>query len=87
MPLRRTDLCTAGLGGTLLMDDANVPSLLSVPYLGYAYDPAVYKRTRKFLLSRANPTFHTSSDGKVPLLTRQRHTIFRRLDQMFCCRG
>ena len=27
-----------GLGKSLLIDDANVPSLLSIPYLGYKYD-------------------------------------------------
>ncbi len=49
---------TDGLGHHNLMDDANVPSLLSIPYLGYrpAGDP-VYQRTRAFVLSRANPCY------------------------------
>ncbi|PNY22449.1 Uncharacterized protein TCAP_07140 [Tolypocladium capitatum] len=39
-------------------DDANVPSLLSIPHLGYksASDP-IYERTRDFVLSRSNPYF------------------------------
>ncbi|RYX85548.1 glycoside hydrolase family 125 protein [bacterium] len=47
-----------GFGSSLLMDDANVPSLLSLPYLGAmkASDP-LYKNTRKFLLSTDNPFF------------------------------
>lgn len=48
-----------GLGNTLLMDDANVPSLLSIPYLGYARaEDEVYRNTRRFLLSEANPTYY-----------------------------
>lgn len=40
------------------MDDANVPSLLSLPYLGFcAKDDPRYLRTRKFCLSAANPYF------------------------------
>lgn len=47
-----------GLGGVHLMDDANVPSLLSLPYLGFcsADDPR-YLRTRAFCLSADNPYF------------------------------
>jgi len=47
-----------GFGSINLMDDANVPSLLSLPYLGAlpASDP-VYQNTRKFLLSQNNPFF------------------------------
>ncbi|MCU0493939.1 MAG: glycoside hydrolase family 125 protein [Chloroflexaceae bacterium] len=49
---------TDGMGNHNLMDDANVPSLLSIPYLGYrpADDPT-YLRTRAFVLSRDNPYF------------------------------
>lgn len=49
---------TDGFGNSLLMDDANVPSLLSIPYLGYrpASDP-IYQNTRAFVLSRSNPYF------------------------------
>lgn len=45
-----------GLGGVIDMDDANVPSLLALPYLG-ACDPAdpVYAATRRWVLSPANP--------------------------------
>lgn len=51
-----------GFGNALFMDDANVPNLLSIPYLGYASkDDEVYQNTRKFSLSKANPWF---SEGK-----------------------
>ena len=47
-----------GLGGQLLMDDANVPSLLSLPYLGWCPpDDPLYLRTRRAALSRQNPMF------------------------------
>ena len=47
-----------GLGGALLMDDGNVPSLLSLPYLGWcAADDPRYLTTRRRLLSPANPTY------------------------------
>jgi uncharacterized protein len=47
-----------GFGNALFMDDANVPSLLSLPYLGCgtAGDPA-YVRTRRLVLSEDNPYF------------------------------
>ncbi|GBF08096.1 hypothetical protein DAERI_220039 [Deinococcus aerius] len=53
---------TDGLGRHLLMDDANVPSLLSIPYLGYrpAHDPT-YRNTRRFVLSPANPSFFSGT--------------------------
>ncbi len=50
---------TDGFGRHNLMDDANVPSLLSIPYLGYR--PAtdeVTKNTRRFVLSRDNPYYY-----------------------------
>lgn len=51
-----------GFGNHNLMDDANIPSLLSIPYLGYrpATDP-VYQNTRAFVLSRANPYFYNGA--------------------------
>jgi meiotically up-regulated gene 157 (Mug157) protein len=51
---------TDGLGHQLLMDDANMPSLLSVPLTGYrAADDPVYLATRKMILSPANPYFYS----------------------------
>ena len=48
-----------GYGNALFMDDANVPSLLSLPYLGWcARDDADYRRTRRLILSDDNPWFH-----------------------------
>lgn len=47
-----------GLGNQLFMDDANVPSLLSIPYLGFAsVDDPIYQNTRNFILSPENPYF------------------------------
>jgi meiotically up-regulated gene 157 (Mug157) protein len=50
---------TDGYGNYNLMDDANVPSLLSIPYLGYrpATDP-LYQNTRRFVLSTDNPYYY-----------------------------
>ncbi|MBO4536542.1 MAG: glycoside hydrolase family 125 protein [Bacteroidales bacterium] len=47
-----------GFGNKLLMDDANVPSLLAMPYLGDVdpQDP-VYRNTRRFVWSEDNPWF------------------------------
>ncbi|KAG8879181.1 hypothetical protein FRB97_001910 [Tulasnella sp. 331] len=49
---------TNGYGGAYFMDDANVPSLLSLPYLGFMdrHDP-LYVRTRAAVLSARNPYY------------------------------
>lgn len=44
------------------MDDANIPSLLSLPYLGYNSD--AYAKTRAFVLSAANPWFFSGAAGE-----------------------
>ena len=54
-----------GYGGQYFMDDANVPSLLSLPVLGYmANTNAAYTRTRSAVLSDANPYFFSGSQGQ-----------------------
>mmetsp|Transcript_27982 Transcript_27982/g.54403 ORF Transcript_27982/g.54403 Transcript_27982/m.54403 type:complete len:438 (+) Transcript_27982:1-1314(+) len=53
-----------GYGNAYFADDANVPSLLSLPYLGYvAADDALYNRTRELVLSPANPWFFKGVAG------------------------
>jgi meiotically up-regulated gene 157 (Mug157) protein len=49
-----------GLNHANLMDDANIPSLLSAPYIGYTKaNSFIYQNTRRFLLSKDNPTFYS----------------------------
>ena len=50
-----------GYGGRLLMDDANLPSLLALPLLGFvARDDDVYQNTRRMVLAQdGNPYFLT----------------------------
>lgn len=49
---------TDGFGNYNLMDDANSPSLLSMPYLGYcSKEDNTYKNTRNFILSSDNPYY------------------------------
>lgn len=54
-----------GYGSFNIMDDANVPSLLALPYLGAVKpnDP-VYINTRKLILSSENPFFFQGKGGK-----------------------
>ena len=48
-----------GLGHANLMDDANIPSLLSIPYFGYVSEiDEIYMATRRFILSSSNPYFY-----------------------------
>jgi len=51
-----------GFTNHLLMDDANAPGLVSLPYLGCCdlRDP-LYQRTRQFVLSSSNPYFFTGT--------------------------
>lgn len=47
-----------GFGSFSLMDDANVPSLLSMPYLGIvSRTDSIYQNTRRMLLSSSNPFY------------------------------
>ena len=56
---------TDGLGNYLLMDDANSPSLLSMPYIGYCEkDDPIYLNTRKFILSGGNPFYFKGKAAK-----------------------
>lgn len=56
---------TDGFGNYNLMDDANVPSLLSLPYLGYTTtDDAIYQNTRRFALSKDNPHYSAGKYAK-----------------------
>ena len=54
-----------GFGNQYLMDDANVPSLLSLAYLepAMASDP-VYQNTRRFVWSTDNPYFWRGAAGE-----------------------
>jgi len=56
---------TDGMGSYNLMDDANVPSLLSIPYLGWcSADDPLYVNTRRFILSEGNPFYFEGSAAK-----------------------
>jgi meiotically up-regulated gene 157 (Mug157) protein len=54
-----------GFGNKLLMDDANVPSLLALPYLG-AVDATdeIYQNTRNYVWSKDNPFFFKGTAGE-----------------------
>ncbi|MBN1851219.1 MAG: glycoside hydrolase family 125 protein [Pirellulales bacterium] len=69
-----------GFGNHLFMDDANVPSLISLSYLGiYPSSDRLYRDTRKYLLSDDNPWYlrgkaaegygspHTGKNGIWPM--------------------
>ncbi len=54
-----------GFGSYNLMDDANVPSLLSLPYLdAVKVNDPIYESTRKFVLSSNNPFFFKGTAGE-----------------------
>ena len=54
-----------GFGSHFLMDDANVPSLLAMSYLGdVPADDPIYQNTRRFVWSEANPYFYKGAAGE-----------------------
>jgi len=54
-----------GFGNHLLMDDANVPSLLAMAYLGdVPFDDPIYQNTRRFVWSDDNPYFFRGKAGE-----------------------
>ena len=54
-----------GFGSAYFMDDANTPSLLSLPLMGYVSSQnAVYVATRKAVWSHINPYFYNGSAGE-----------------------
>ena len=54
-----------GYGNHLMMDDANVPSLLGMGYLGdVPMDDPVYQNTRRFVWSEDNPWFFRGKAGE-----------------------
>jgi meiotically up-regulated gene 157 (Mug157) protein len=53
-----------GFGSQVLMDDANAPSLLGLPYIASSPDTALYARTRAFCWSERNPWFFKGTAGE-----------------------
>ena len=54
-----------GYGNHILMDDANVPSLLAMAYLGdVAPDDTIYQNTRRYVWSEDNPYFFKGKAGE-----------------------
>ncbi len=54
-----------GFGNAFLMDDANVPSLLAMAYLGdVPVNDKIYQNTRKFVWSEDNPYFFRGTAGE-----------------------
>jgi meiotically up-regulated gene 157 (Mug157) protein len=53
-----------GRGNFIVMDDANIPSLLSAPYLGYVKaSDQIYQNTRRLILSNENKNYATGKIG------------------------
>lgn len=54
-----------GYGNYTMMDDANVPSLLALPYMGWGTaDDPIYRNTRRFVWSEDNPYFFRGKAGE-----------------------
>lgn len=53
-----------GYGNHLLMDDANIPSLLSLPYIAdVPLSDTIYQNTRRYVLSSDNPYYFGGQAG------------------------
>ena len=53
-----------GYGSSILMDDANLPSLLALPLLGFiSADAEVYKNTRRMILERQGNPYYLNGAG------------------------
>ena len=86
-----------GYGSVLHMDDANVPSLISLPYIaGVNPDNEVYKNTRKMVLSSFNPYYaqgkysgvggpHTGNEMIWPLGYIMRAMTSKDIDEIRYC--
>ena len=54
-----------GLGNSVFIDDANIPSLLSLPLLGcLSPHNEIYKATREFILSKKNPFYFVGAKAE-----------------------
>ena len=54
-----------GLGNFLLIDDANIPSLLSLPMLSsVSSDDEIYRSTREYILSERNPYYFVGRQAR-----------------------
>ncbi|MBS2040618.1 glycoside hydrolase family 125 protein [bacterium] len=72
-----------GLSSYLFMDDPNVPSLLSLPYLGCcSLDDPIYLQTRELILSPINPYFY---EGKAARGLGSPHTPSRSIWPIGIC--
>lgn len=87
-----------GFGNVVFMDDANVPSLLSLAYLGInRTDDEIYQRTRDFVLSHENPWYikgqagegngspHTGKESIWPMSIIMRALTSRRDEEILFC--
>lgn len=74
-----------GLGNALhSFDDPNVPSLLSIPLLGFsAFNHTLYANTRKVILSHANMCVHAYGIALVTRLSKQREPYPRHRVQAY----
>jgi hypothetical protein len=67
-----------GWGNATTMDDANMPNLLWLPYLGYEDPAGLYNATRRFILSGENRNFFSGEAG-TDVLSGENHTALEGL--------